>query len=101
MFKLFGSVVLILTTYFLYDYIHYIGLFSICGGIGVLGLFATWLFKEKRKEEINEEIRTLTSRLRILFITLTYPILPLASILILLYNLVIDPKFEVQVAVWY
>ena len=56
-FQMFGSVVLILTTYFLYDYIHYIGLFSICGGIGVLGLFATWLFKEKRKEEINEEKR--------------------------------------------
>jgi len=49
--SMFGSVVLILTTYFLYDYVHYIGMFSICGGIGVLGLFATWLFKEKRKSK--------------------------------------------------
>ena len=48
--QMFGSVVLILTTTFLFKYVEYIGMFSICGGIGVLGLLATWLFKEKREE---------------------------------------------------
>ena len=44
-----GSIVLIISTQFLFEYIGYIGLFSICGCVGIIGLLAVWKFKTTNK----------------------------------------------------
>lgn len=44
LFQMVGSLVLIFSSQVLFDKIGYIGMFSICGCFGLLGLLATWKF---------------------------------------------------------
>ena len=46
-FQMFGSIVLILSTQFMFTYIGYIGMFSICGTIGFIGVTTVYFFKPK------------------------------------------------------
>jgi len=46
--SMFSSIVLTLCAQLLYDKISYAGMFTICGGFGIIGLVATWKFKPTR-----------------------------------------------------
>ena len=50
-FQLVASIILLFGQKILFDYIDYIGMFSICGVVGLLGLTAVYFFKPKLDNE--------------------------------------------------